>query len=85
MKFMKLKLEDIHVMPQEWLAYMEKKKNDLTNAGYTMDDETYMTYVLETLPQDKYQTMILVLKHTLRKCILMIEEAENFWMIHLKP
>ena len=56
---------------------MEKKKNELVNAGHIMDDETFLTYVLTSLPQEEYQTMILVLKGKLRKETMIIGEAEN--------
>ena len=46
MKFMKLELEDIHIKPQDWMAQMEKKKNELVNAGHIMDNATFLTYVL---------------------------------------
>ena len=55
---------------------MEKKKNELTNAGYIIDNETYLTYDLESFPQGD-QTMILVPKDKLRRGTLMIEAAEN--------
>ena len=76
-KFMKLMLEDIHIKPPDWLPHMEKKKSELTNAGYIMHEETYLAYVLASLSQEQYQTMILVLKDKLRRGTLMIEEAEN--------
>ena len=37
----------------------------------------FLTYVLMSLPQEEYQTMILVLKVKLRKGALTIEEAKN--------
>ena len=50
---MKLRLEDIHTKPQDWLEYMEKKENELNNAGHFMDNETYLAYVLVSLPQEE--------------------------------
>ena len=76
-------LEDIHIKPQDWLAHMEKKKNELANAGHIMDDETFLTYVLMSLPQEEYQIIVLVLKDILRKEIL--EETENLLDDNLKP
>ena len=55
---MKLKLEDIHIKPQDWLAHMGKKKNELANAGHIMDDETSLKYALASLPKEEYQTII---------------------------
>ena len=74
---MKLRLDDIHTKPQDWLAHMEKQKNELINACYIMDGESYLTYVLASLPQEEPQTMILVLKEKVRRGTLMIEETEN--------
>ena len=59
-KFTKLKLEDSHIKPQDWLDNMEKKKRQY------QDDETYLTYVPASWPQEEYQTMILVIKEQLR-------------------
>ena len=51
MKFMRLRLEDIHTKPLDWLAHTERKNHELTNAGYIMDDEAYLTYVEKKLGQ----------------------------------
>ena len=83
-KLMKLRLKDIHIKPQDWLAHMEKKKK-VINAGYIMDDETYLMYVLALLPQEQYQTRIFILKDQLRRGTLMIKKQRIFWMINLKP
>ena len=63
--------------PQDWLAYMEKKRNELENAGHEMDDETFFTHVMASLPQEEYQATILTLKAKLRNGDLTIEEAET--------
>ena len=60
-------MEDLHIKPQDWLAYMEKEKMELINASYYMNDETFLTYILTSLPKEECQTMILVLKDKLRK------------------
>ena len=52
---------DVHIKPKGWLAHIEKKKNELANAGHIMDDETFLTYALTSLPQEEYQSMSLVL------------------------
>ena len=41
-----------------------------------MDDETFLMYFLMSLPQEEYQTMILVLKDKLRKGTWMLKETE---------
>ena len=57
---MKLRMEDVHIKPQDWLAYMEKKKLYVINTGHYINYEAFLTYVLISLPQEEYQTMILV-------------------------
>ena len=43
-----------------------------------MDDETFMTNVMASLPQKEYQATILTLKAKLRDDDLTIEEAELY-------
>ena len=45
-KFIWLKMENIQMKPQEWMAHMERKRNKLENAGHKMDDETFLTHVM---------------------------------------
>ena len=33
-KFIQLKMENIQMKPQDWMAHMEKKRNELENAGH---------------------------------------------------
>ena len=40
-KFIRLKMENIQMKPQDWMAHMERKRNELENAGHEMDDETF--------------------------------------------
>ena len=42
-----------------------------------MDDGTFLTHVIVSLPQEEYQAIILTLKAKLREDDLMIEEAET--------
>ena len=44
-----------------------------------MNDETFLTYVHMSIPQEEYHTMVLVLEDKLRKGTLTIEEAENLF------
>ena len=48
--------------PQDWMVHMERKRNELENAGHEMDDETFLTHVMASLPQEEYQDTILTLK-----------------------
>ena len=57
----------------------KKEENEIDNADNYMNDETFLTYVLMSFPQEEYHTMILVLEDKLRKRTLTIEEAERFF------
>ena len=48
---------------------------ELINAGCYMSYGTFLAYVLKSI--EEYQTMILALKHKVRKGTLTIEETEN--------
>ena len=40
-KFIWFKMKNIQMKPQDWMAHMERKRNELENAGHEMDDETF--------------------------------------------
>ena len=65
-KFLHNKLENVRQRPMDWLAFMEKKRNELANTGHIMDDETFITHLLNSLPQAEYEGVILVIKERLR-------------------
>ena len=65
-KFLNYKLENVNQRPTDWLAFMEKKRNELANTGHIMDDETFITHLLNSLPQAEYEGAILVIKERLR-------------------
>ena len=65
-KFLNYKLENVKQRPMDWLAFMEKKRNELTNTGHVMDDEAFITHLLNSLPQAEYEGVILVVKERLR-------------------
>ena len=50
----------------DWLAFMEKKINELANTGHVMDNETFITHLLNSLPQVEYKGVILVIKERLK-------------------
>ena len=54
-----------------------ERKNELENAGHEMDDETFLTHVMTSLPQEENQATIHTLKAKLREDHLTIEEAET--------
>ena len=47
------------------------------NTGHIMDGETFITHVLNSLPQTEYRGAILVIKDKLRKGIIEIPEIEQ--------
>ena len=65
-KLLHSKLENVRQRPMDWLAFMEKKRNELANTGHIMDDETFITHLLNSLPQVEYEGVILVIKERLR-------------------
>ena len=47
------------------------------NTGHIMDDETFITHLLNSLPQTVYEGAILVIKDKLRKGTVEIKEIEQ--------
>ena len=61
----------------DWITFMEKKRAELMNTGHIMDDETFITHLLNSLPQSEYKGAILVIKDKLRKGTVEIPEIEQ--------
>ena len=61
----------------DWLTFMEKKRAELTNTGHIADDETFITHLLNSLPQSEYEGAILVIKDKLRKEPVDLPEIEQ--------
>ena len=61
----------------DWIAFMEKKQSELMNTGHIMSDETFITHLLNSLPQTVYEGAILVIKDKLRKSTVEITEIEQ--------
>ena len=76
-KFLNYKLENTRQRPMDWIAFLEKKRSELKNTGHIMSDETFITHLLNSLPQTVYEGAILVIKDKLRKSILEITEIEQ--------
>ena len=51
----------------DWSVFLEKKCTVLANTGHKIDDETFITHLLNSLPQSEYEGAILVIKDKLRK------------------
>ena len=76
-KSLNYKLENVKQRPMDWLAFMEKKRNELANTGHIMDDETFITHLLNSLPQVEYEGVILVVKERLRSRSCDVAEVEK--------
>ena len=61
----------------DWITFMEKKRAELMNTGHIMDDESFSTHLLNSLPQTEYEEAILVIKDKLRKGPVKIPEIEQ--------
>ena len=76
-KFLNYKLENTRQRPMDWIAFFEKKRSELMSTGHIMSDETFITHLLNSLPQTVYERAILVIKDKLRKGIVEITEIEQ--------
>ena len=75
-RLLNYKLENTRQRPTDWITFMEKKRAELMNTGQIMDDETFITHLLNSLPQTVYEGAILV-KDKLRKGTVEIPEIEQ--------
>ena len=76
-KFLNYKLENTRQRPMDWIAFMEKKRSELMNTGHIMSDETFITHLLNSLPQTVYEGAILVIKDKLREGTVEVTEIEQ--------
>ena len=76
-KFLNYKLENTRQRHMDWITFMEKKRAELMNTGHIMNDETFITHLLNSLPQAEYEGAILVIKDKLRKGPVEIPEIEQ--------
>ena len=76
-KFLNYKLENTRQRPMDWLTFMEKKQAELMNSGHIMDYETFITHLLNSLPQYEYEGAILVIKDKIRKGPVELTEIEQ--------
>ena len=54
-KFLNYKLENVRQRPMDWLAFLERKRTELVNTGHIMDDERFITHLLNSVPQAEYE------------------------------
>ena len=76
-KFLHYKLENVKQRPMDWLAFMEKKRTELVNTGHIMDNEMFITHLLNSLPQAEYEGAILAIKEKLRRRTCDLAEIEQ--------
>ena len=76
-KFLNYKLENTRQSLMDCITFMKKKRVELMNTGHIMDDETFITHLLNSLPQTEYEGAILVIKDKLRKGTVEIPEIEQ--------
>ena len=77
-KFLHCNLENVKKRSMDWLAFMEKKRNELASTGHIMDNETFITHLLNSLPQAKYEGAILVIKERRRSSSCNLAQVETF-------
>ena len=61
----------------DWITFMKKKRAELMNTGHIRDDETFITHLLNSLPQTEYEGAILFIKDKLRKGSVEITQIEQ--------
>ena len=76
-KFLNYKLENVRQRPMDWLAFLERKRTELVNTGHIMDDETFITHLLNSLPQAECEGAILAIKERLRRSTYDLAEIEQ--------
>ena len=76
-KFLNYKLENTRQKLMDWLAFLENKHTELGNTGHKMDDEMFITHLLNSLPQSNYKGAILFIKDKLRKGDVELSEIEQ--------
>ena len=76
-KFLRYKLENVKQRPMDWLTFMVEKRTELANTGHTMDDEMFITHLLNSLPQEEDKGAILSIKERLRRRSCDLAEIEQ--------
>ena len=61
----------------DWLGFLEKKCTELMNTGHMMDEEMFITHLLNSPPQSEYKGAILVIKDKLRNGNVELSEIEQ--------
>ena len=61
----------------DWITFNVKIQAELVNTGNILDDEMFITHLLNSLPQTEYQGAMLVIKDKLRKGTVEIPEIDQ--------
>ena len=77
MKFLNYKLENMRQKLMDWLAFLEKKHTELMKTWHMMDEEMFITHLLNSLPQSENEGAILVIKDKLRNGDVGLPENEQ--------
>ena len=59
------------------VGILGEKRTELSNTGYMMDNEMFITHLLNSLPQSEYEGAILVIKDKFRKGKVDLPEIEQ--------
>ena len=78
-------LENVRQRAMDWLAFLERKRTELANTGHIMDDGTFITHLLNSLPQAEYEGAILAIKEKLKKSHMTWLKLINFWKKTINP
>ena len=76
-KFLNFKLENVRQRPMDWLAFLERERTELANTVHIMDNEMFITHLLNSFPQAEYEGAILAIKERLRRCTYDLAEIEQ--------
>ena len=61
----------------DWLTFLARKRAELMNTGHIMDDEIFITHLLNSLQQSEYKGAILIMKDKIRKGRVDLPENEQ--------
>ena len=61
----------------DWLDFLQRKRTELANTGHIIDNETFNTPLLNSLPQAEYEGAILAIKERLRRGSYDLPEIEQ--------
>ena len=54
-KLLNYVLENVRQRSMDWLAFLERKRTELANTGHIMDNEMFITHLLNSLPLAVYE------------------------------